>query len=118
MAMTPATAAITDALPRSKQGVGSAMNDLARELGGALGIAVLGSILQATYRAHLTSSDVANLPQPLADKARSSLALASHLGVTHQARLAFTEGMTTALVFAAIAVAIAGVAVAALLRKR
>ena len=37
LAMTPATAAITDALPVAKQGVGSAMNDLARELGGALG---------------------------------------------------------------------------------
>ena len=53
LAMTPATAAITDALPEAKQGVGSAMNDLARELGGALGIAVLGSLLQSTYRSHL-----------------------------------------------------------------
>jgi len=43
LAMTPATTAITDALPVAQQGVGSAMNDLARELGGALGIAVLGS---------------------------------------------------------------------------
>jgi predicted MFS family arabinose efflux permease len=117
MAMTPATAAITDALPRAKQGVGSAMNDLARELGGALGIAVLGSVLQATYRAHLTSSDLASLPRPLADEARSSLALASHLGVARQARLAFTDGMSTALLVAAIAVALAGVAVAVLLAR-
>ena len=53
LAMTPATAAITDALPVAKQGVGSAVNDLARELGGALGIAVLGSVLHSTYRSHL-----------------------------------------------------------------
>ena len=53
LAMTPATAAVTDALPAAKQGIGSAMNDLARELGGALGIAVLGSVLQSTYRNHL-----------------------------------------------------------------
>jgi MFS family permease len=118
LAMTPATAAITDALPRSKQGVGSAVNDLARELGGALGIAILGSILQATYRSHLSSSDLAGLPRPLADQARSSLALATHLGVAHQARTAFTDGMTAALVFAAIAVAAAAVSVAALLRHR
>lgn len=48
--MTPATTAITDALPPEQQGVGSAVNDLARELGGALGIAVLGSVLASTYR--------------------------------------------------------------------
>lgn len=53
LAMTPATGAITDALPAAKQGVGSAMNDLARELGGALGIAVLGSLLQSGYRTNL-----------------------------------------------------------------
>ncbi len=47
LAMTPAT---TDALPVAQEGVCSAMNDLARELGGALGIAVLGSVLQSTYR--------------------------------------------------------------------
>ena len=56
LAMTPATAAITDALPLAKQGVGSAMNDLARELGGALGIAVLGSVLQSSYRSGMDST--------------------------------------------------------------
>lgn len=44
-AMTPATSAITGALPMAQQGVASAMNDLSREVGGALGIAVLGSVL-------------------------------------------------------------------------
>jgi MFS family permease len=56
LAMTPATAAVTDALPVDKQGVGSAMNDLSRELGGALGIAVLGSVLQSNYRGGLDFS--------------------------------------------------------------
>jgi hypothetical protein len=44
LAMTPATAAITQALPAAEQGVASAVSDLARELGGALGIAVFGSV--------------------------------------------------------------------------
>ena len=44
-AMTPATAAITEALPPQQQGVGSALNDLSREVGGAVGIAVVGSVL-------------------------------------------------------------------------
>jgi predicted MFS family arabinose efflux permease len=47
LAMTPATTSVTEALPAAEQGVASAMNDLARELGGALGIAVLGSLLNA-----------------------------------------------------------------------
>ena len=80
-AMTPATSAITEALPRSQQGVGSAMNDLARELGGALGIAVVGSVLSSTYQSHFASPEgAAGLPGGLADKARESVAVAVHLG--------------------------------------
>jgi EmrB/QacA subfamily drug resistance transporter len=116
LAMTPGTAAITDALPAAKQGVGSAMNDLARELGGALGIAVLGSVLQSTYRGHL---HLTGIPAPLAEHARSSLALASRLGpsVSHQAQTAFTDGMQSALVCAAVVVGLAAVAVTAMLRR-
>ncbi|WP_019633593.1 MFS transporter [Actinomadura atramentaria] len=106
LAMTPATAAITEALPTSEQGVGSAMNDLARELGGALGIAVLGSVLQSAYRADVTGP------------ARESLGAAVRLGpqVAAQARQAFADGMGAALLCASVALAVAAVAVAALLR--
>jgi len=52
-AMTPATTAITEALPQAQQGVGSALNDLSREVGGALGTAVLGSVVTAVYRSSL-----------------------------------------------------------------
>jgi MFS family permease len=45
LSTTPATAAIVSSLPDEKQGVASAVNDAAREVGGALGIAVLGSVL-------------------------------------------------------------------------
>jgi EmrB/QacA subfamily drug resistance transporter len=62
-AMTPATAAITEALPPAQQGVGSALNDLSRELGGAIGIAVVGSVLANTYRDNL---DLTGVPAPLA----------------------------------------------------
>ena len=114
LAMTPATTAITDALPVAQQGVGSAMNDLARELGGALGIAVLGSVLQSTYRSQLHPT---GLPAPIAEHARSSLALASQLDpiITRQAQAAFTDGMQSALLYAAVAVALAALAVTALL---
>ena len=117
LAMTPATAAITDALPREKQGVGSAMNDLARELGGALGIAVLGSVLQSVYRTNL---DVSGLPEPAAEQARSSLALAAHLGpqVAASAQTAFVDGLHVALVVGAGALVVAALAVVGLHRAQ
>jgi EmrB/QacA subfamily drug resistance transporter len=49
----PATGEIMSAVPLSKAGVGSAVNDTTRELGGALGIAILGSIANAVYRANI-----------------------------------------------------------------
>jgi EmrB/QacA subfamily drug resistance transporter len=115
LAMTPATTAITDALPVAKQGVGSAVNDLARELGGALGIAVLGSLLQSTYRSGLHLHGV---PAPLAEQARGSLALASRLGpsVAADAQAAYADGMHVALGAAATAVVLAALGVGALLR--
>jgi fucose permease len=116
LAMTPATTAVTDALPQEKQGVGSAMNDLSREVGGALGIAVLGSLLQSTYRARL---DVGGLTAPAADKARESLALAASFGpqVAHSAQAAFLDGMQYALLGGAGAVLAAAVAVLLLHRR-
>ncbi len=54
MTMTPATEAITATLPADKQGVASALNDTSRELGGAVGVALLGSIVSSGYAANVT----------------------------------------------------------------
>jgi EmrB/QacA subfamily drug resistance transporter len=109
-AMTPATSAITSALPKSQQGVGSAMNDLSREVGGALGIAVLGSIATAVYRTHLA---LPGLPAAVTEKARASFAVAAHLGgpVAGQADSAFIDGFRIAFLTAAGAAVIAAVVV-------
>ena len=64
--MTPATTAITGSLSRSQQGVASALNDTSREIGGALGIALLGSIFNAQYGANV--SDVAATLDPAQGK--------------------------------------------------
>jgi len=114
LAMTPATSGITAALPASQQGVGSAINDLSREVGGAVGIAVLASILTSTYQSHLR---LGHLPAAVAVKARSSVAIATHLGgpVAAQAHTAFAAGLHLALLITAGIVAAAAVAVFALL---
>ncbi|MBK1896617.1 MFS transporter [Chryseobacterium paridis] len=50
LSMTPSTEAITSALPADRQGIASALNDITRELGTALGVALLGSLVSAGYQ--------------------------------------------------------------------
>ena len=50
LVMPTATESIMGSLPPAKAGVGSAVNDTTRELGGALGVAILGSVMTSTYR--------------------------------------------------------------------
>jgi len=113
-AMTPATAAITEGLPASQQGIGSALNDLSREVGGALGIAVIGSIVTAVYRSNL---HLTGIPAVLADRARGSFALAIHAGgpLKTAASSAFVDGIHTGLLYAAGAALLAAVTVTILL---
>ena len=56
---TPATESILLVLPPARAGVGSAVNDATRELGGTLGVAVVGSIFSSVYAAHLADSALA-----------------------------------------------------------
>ena len=56
LTMSPSTTAITESLPHEKQGVASALNDTVRELGGAVGIALLGSLVNAGYRSSVSSA--------------------------------------------------------------
>ena len=100
----PATTAIVASLPREKQGVASAINDVSRELGGALGIAVLGSILNTAYRTGLDQHTTA-LPTTLADKAHSSVGAAQVIGhqlgatdLVNHANNAFVHGISLALI--------------------
>src|SRR5919204_3889922 len=104
---SPATTAIVASLPREKQGVASAMNDVSRELGGALGIAVLGSVLNTAYRSGI-ERHTTTLPAALGEKARGSLGAAQAIGhrlgahdlVTH-ATSAFVHGVNLALLVGA-----------------
>lgn len=109
LAGTPATTAITASLPPAKQGVASAVNDTARELGSALGIAVLGSVLNGAYRTALGPALV-GLPDPAVAAAEGSLAaaqgVAAQLGpagaaLTTAADQAFVDAFGDALTVAA-----------------
>lgn len=75
LAMTPATSAIVESLPAAKQGVASAVNDTTREIGTALGIALMGSMFNTGYRRAI-DGDLAGLPTGIANQAREAPGLA------------------------------------------
>ena len=82
MAMTPSTEAITSSLPRERQGVASALNDVAREFGTALGVALLGAVLTAGYSSAINSR-LEGVPANAADTARKGIA--SALAIANEA---------------------------------
>jgi EmrB/QacA subfamily drug resistance transporter len=116
LTMPPATGAIMSSLPQHKAGAGSAVNDLVRELGGAFGIGVLGSITLARYRSRLAPV-LAHEPAHVAAGARSGLAQAlASLGAARHgagaaARSAYSSGFDLAMIAGAVVVAAAVVAV-------
>jgi hypothetical protein len=75
IAVAPATDAVMGAVPRENAGVGSAVNDTTRQVGGALGVAILGSLFSTRYSADMQGT-VDGLPAPAADAARDSLGAA------------------------------------------
>ncbi|MET9177744.1 DHA2 family efflux MFS transporter permease subunit [Kitasatospora aureofaciens] len=70
--MPPVTVAIMGSLPREKAGAGSAVNNTFRQVGGSLGVAVLGAVLSTVYRDGMTDT-LTHLPEGLRDKAGESL---------------------------------------------
>lgn len=89
--MPPSTEAIVSSLPQSKAGVGSAVNDTTREVGGALGIALLGSLVSVGFRSGIEDALV-GVPMEAAEAARDSIGAA--LGVA--AQLGGEQGMALA----------------------
>ncbi|MET9460616.1 MFS transporter [Streptomyces canus] len=74
LALSPATDAIMGAFPESELGVGGAVNDTSIELGGSLGIAILGSLLATSYADHLSDATAdSKLPASTLDAAQDSV---------------------------------------------
>jgi hypothetical protein len=114
------TASIMSAVPLGRAGVGSAMNDTTRELGGALGVAVLGSLAVSRYDS-LIAGAINQLPPVAHSAANSSLSGALEVAgqlpgregaaLANTARDAYVSGMNTATLVAAVAAAIGSVVV-------
>jgi MFS transporter, DHA2 family, multidrug resistance protein len=123
--MAPAGESIMSVLPPEQAGAGSAINDTVQELGGSLGIAIIGSIVATSFRHGLAAS---NLPAPVQHAAGTSIAaadaIAAHAGpfgphLLSVAHDSFTTAVTTGFTVAgAIALAAALVTAAALPRRQ
>jgi EmrB/QacA subfamily drug resistance transporter len=107
--MPPSTAAIMASVPRAKAGEGSAIGNTSRQLGGALGVAILGSILSSAYRSSITPHlrklpGFAHDPSALHEVSSSitaTLSYAAHAGphgavLTATATSAFIDAMHSA----------------------
>src|SRR5207248_8976770 len=96
LSMAPSTTGIMASLPLRKAGVGSAVNDTTRELGGALGVAVLGSLLASGYHSSLASHSLP-VPASAVSSIGDAFRLAPQLpgtaaaGLLHVARVAYVD---------------------------
>ncbi|MEU4132990.1 MFS transporter, partial [Streptomyces wuyuanensis] len=127
--MSPVTVTVMQALPREKAGVASAINNTFRQIGGALGVAVLGSLLSAAYRGGIESTlqRAPGVPEEARHSAGESLeatlAVAERLGPAGQvliapAHEAFLIAMHLAALCAATVTLIGAVVVATYLPGR
>jgi EmrB/QacA subfamily drug resistance transporter len=118
-AAAPATSEIMSTVPLTKAGVGSAVNDTTRELGGALGIAIFGSIVNGAYRAQINLSGI-GLPGAVRHQGEDSIGAAAGIanaarngGVVHErAAAAFTNAFNLA---SAVSIGVAVLTAAAVL---
>jgi DHA2 family integral membrane protein (MFS transporter) len=107
--MTPLSVLIMQALPREKAGSASALSNTFRQVGGALGIAVLGSVLSTAYRTGIEGELPPGAPHAAAESIEATLGLAARLGERGEALVgpahdAFLHAMhVTALCGAGIA---------------
>ena len=129
LVMAPASTTIMTTVPGHQAGAGSAINDTIREVGGALGIAIIGSLAENVYRSRLGSTlAAAHVPQPVSHLATSSVAAADavgrHLGgvtggqLTAAAHTAFATAMGTGMRVAAVVALLAAIGAAFALPRR
>ncbi len=114
-----ATDVIVSAVPPEKAGQASGLSETGTELGGALGIALLGSIATAVYRSHLHLSAGAGRVRTLADAVHAAARLPEHLRapLLDASRVAFTQGLHVVAIVGAVLATLLAVVVARVLRR-
>jgi hypothetical protein len=120
LVMAPATESIMGSLPLAKAGVGSAVNDTTRQVGGALGVAIVGSVMASTYGSRIgdffagTPAAGSGAEEIAKESLGGALAIADRLpGLGDVARAAFVDGMHAGVLVAG-GVALLGALVAAI----
>ncbi|MDF0528515.1 MFS transporter [Tsukamurella sp. 8F] len=124
----PATEVIMTALPLDRAGSGSAVNDTTREIGGTLGVAVLGSVMSTVFASRVGDL-LAGVPMPGAAREAASSSVAAGVQVARSVpasggavleavRVAFVDAMHSATLVAAIACLAGALAAVLLLRRR
>jgi EmrB/QacA subfamily drug resistance transporter len=120
--MAPATESIMGSLPREKAGVGSAVNDTTRQVGGAVGVALIGSLMASRYGTHVDSGLAgAGLPGRLVDRVGGNIQAGVSIGadtpgavgdrIVSVAQDAFMSGMHLAVLVGAGITLVAAVGV-------
>jgi EmrB/QacA subfamily drug resistance transporter len=129
LVMAPATESIMGSLPPAKAGVGSAMNDTTRQVGAAMGVAIIGSLVSSSYRPGVASRLAAlGAPQAAVDVAKESIGgavqVASRLpaplgdAVAMAAKHEFVDALQIALLAGAFVILAAAAIVFAFLPAR
>ncbi|MFN8195197.1 MAG: MFS transporter [Nocardioidaceae bacterium] len=119
---TPATESILLVLPPARAGVGSAVNDATRELGGTLGVAVVGSLFSSVYAGHLADGVFGGLPTGALTAAQDSVGSARQIAMdspalTEAMHDAFLAGLSTCSLVIGL-LCLAGAALAAVTLPR
>ena len=122
LTMAPATESVMGSLPREKAGVGSAVNDTTRQMGGALGVAIIGTLVASVYSSGISSvASAFGLSAAQTTEAKGSLGSALTIaadpnsgindpaGFAQAAKVHFVDGLSTGLRVGAVIVLIAAI---------
>jgi EmrB/QacA subfamily drug resistance transporter len=124
--------ALTDtvmaAVPEREAGVGSAVNDVSRQLGGALGVAVIGSVVSSAYRANLRRNAPQGVPPQISNAAQKSIGVATEaaaklpgragVSLAHAANTAYVDAITRGFFVSATVMAAAFVVAVVMIPSR
>jgi MFS family permease len=126
---SPTTSAIMNSVPPKQAGVGSAMNNTSRQIGAAIGVAILGAIVNSTYLSRVSASDlISGLSAQTGELIKKSIQsalnaagqlpdmLASH--VVEYAKQAYTDGVFMAVIASVVLLFVAAVISFVVLPKR